>query len=133
MHLRSIERFDFDSVLLPYNYLLWQIPEYTQSFRKLVAACKERGIAVQTIKSIARRPWKGERARTTWYEPLEEQADIPRAVHWVLGDADVFLNSASDVRLLPRILSAARQAAPRPSDEEMQQMVSAQEMALIFD
>jgi hypothetical protein len=36
---------------------------------------------VQTIKSLARREW-GERprARTTWYEPLEDQADIDLAV-----------------------------------------------------
>ena len=133
MHLQSIERFEFDSVLLPYNFPLMQVPEYAQDFRTLVAACKEKGIAVQTIKSIARRPWGGERTRVTWYEPLEEQADLDRAAGWVLGDPDVFLISASDVRLLPRILRAASQAAARPSDTEMQEMVRAQEMEIIFE
>jgi aryl-alcohol dehydrogenase-like predicted oxidoreductase len=134
MHLRSIERFDSASVLLPYNYPLFGIPEYASTFLKLVAVCQQKHIAVQTIKSVARRPWgEQERTRVTWYEPLEEQADIDRAVHWVLGDPQVFLVSASDVRLLPRILEAADRASSRPSDVEMQAMVEAQEMEIIFE
>ena len=134
MHLRSIERFELDTVLLPYNFVLFQIPEYASSFRRLVDVCVEKGIAVQAIKSIARRPWgERERTRVTWYEPLEEQPEVDRAVHWVLGDPDVFLVSASDVRLLPRILQAASQVAPRPSDAEMTGMVQAQGMEIIFE
>jgi aryl-alcohol dehydrogenase-like predicted oxidoreductase len=134
MHLRSIGRFDSASVLLPCNFPLFGVPEYASSFRKLLAACQEKSIAVQIIKSVARRPWD-ERERTwgTWYEPLEEQADIDRAVSWVLGDPQVFLVTASDVRLLPSILQAASQAAPRPPDAEMQAMVEAQEMEIIFE
>jgi aryl-alcohol dehydrogenase-like predicted oxidoreductase len=134
MHLRSIERFDSASVLLPYNYPLFEIPEYASGFHKLMAVCQEKSVAVQTIKSVARRPWnERERTRATWYEPLEEQADIDRAVHWVLGDPQVFLISASDVRLLPRILDAAGRAVSRPSDAEMQAMVEAREMEVIFE
>lgn len=133
MHLRSIARFDAASVLLPYDFPLFEIPEYAQGFRALQAACREKQIAVQTIKSVARRPWQGERTRGTWYEPLEAQADVDRAVHWVLGDPQVFLISASDVRLLPGILQAASRAAGRPSDAEMRDMVAAQEMEIIFE
>jgi aryl-alcohol dehydrogenase-like predicted oxidoreductase len=133
MHLRSIERFDLDTVLLPYNYPLCQVPAYAAAFRTLVETCKARGIPVQTIKSVARRPWQGERTRGTWYEPLEAQDDLDRAVSWVLGDPDVFLVTASDVRLLPKILQAADRAEARPTDAEMQAMVEAQEMALIFE
>lgn len=133
MHLRSIERFDTASVLLPYNFPLYEVPEYASRFRDLLAACAEKQIAVQIIKSIARRPWQGERTRTTWYEPLEAQADLDRAVHWLLGERQVFLVSASDVRLLPRILEAASRAETRPADGEMRAMVEASEMALIFE
>jgi aryl-alcohol dehydrogenase-like predicted oxidoreductase len=133
MHLQSVARFDAASVLLPYNFPLYQVPEYTNGFEVLVTACGAHGIAVQIIKSVARRPWPGERTRTTWYEPLEAQADIDRAVAWVLGDPRVFLVTASDVRLLPRILKAADQAGSRPSDGEMEALVAAQEMELIFE
>jgi aryl-alcohol dehydrogenase-like predicted oxidoreductase len=134
MHLQSISRFDLDSVLLPYNSPLFQVVEYAASFQKLVDVCLEKNIAVQTIKSIARRPWhERERTRVTWYEPLEKQEDIDRAVHWVLGDPRVFLVSASDVRLLPRILQAASRATSRPPDQEMADMIEAQKMELIFE
>src|SRR6266581_4639056 len=62
-HRRSIARFDFDSVLLPYNFVTMQSTYYAENFEALVAACEQRGTAVQTIKSIALRNWSG-RART---------------------------------------------------------------------
>ncbi|MCG3222689.1 MAG: aldo/keto reductase, partial [Candidatus Heimdallarchaeota archaeon] len=57
MHKRSLERFDFDTVLLPYNYLMMQNTRYAADFSALIELCHERNVAVQTIKSIARRPW----------------------------------------------------------------------------
>ena len=120
VHFRSLERVDFDSVLLPYNFIMMQDPNYAEAFERLVARCQERNVAMQTIKSIARRPWWGqEHTRSTWYEPLEEQADIDRAVHWVLGRPNVFLNTVGDISLLPRVLDAASRVAPRPDDAEM--------------
>src|SRR5881398_1872474 len=86
MHRRSLERFAFDSVLLPYNYVQMQDPRYTDRFEALAAVCAERNVALQTIKSLARRRWDGrEHTAATWYEPLREQADIDLAVHWVLS------------------------------------------------
>jgi aryl-alcohol dehydrogenase-like predicted oxidoreductase len=123
-HRRSLERFDFDSVLLPYNYITMQLPYYAENFEALVATCRERNVAVQTIKSIAMRPWRGrERTHTTWYEPLESQADIDVAVWWVLGRPGVFLNTVGDVNLLPKMLDAASRFEKRPSDEQMQELI----------
>lgn len=108
MHLRSIDRFPFSSVLLPYNYAVMQDPGYAQDFNTLLEKCERERIAVQTIKSIARRPWGGQsHTRSTWYQPLEDQSAIDHAVHWVLARPAVFLNTASDIDLLPHILEAA--------------------------
>jgi predicted aldo/keto reductase-like oxidoreductase len=133
MHKRSLERFDFDSVLLPYNYPLIQNHQYAADLEDLVAMCKERNVAVQIIKSICRRPW-GDRPQTraTWYEPLEDQADIDRAVHWVLGRPEFFLNTAADIHVLPMVLDAASRFRERPSDEAMKTMVAEREMAPLF-
>ena len=119
-HRRSLARFDFDSVLLPYNYVTMQLPYYAENFEALARECAQRNVAVQTIKSIAAKPWLGrERTRTTWYEPLEAQADIDLAVWWVLGRPGVFLNTAGDIDLLPRVLDAAERFEKRPTDSEM--------------
>ena len=123
-HRRSLARFDFDSVLLPYNYVTMQLPYYAENFEALARECAQRNVAVQTIKSIAAKPWLGrERTRTTWYEPLEAQADIDLAVWWVLGRPGVFLNTAGDIDLLPRVLDSAERFEKRPTDSEMAAML----------
>src|SRR5262245_55163585 len=99
MHLRSLARFDFDSVLLPYNFFMAGNPRYQQSFEEVLRLCRERRVAVQIIKSIARGPWAiSDRTHTTWYQPLEAQADIDRAMHWLMGLLpDAFINTAGDL------------------------------------
>jgi len=132
-HRRSVARFDFDSVLLPYNFVTMQSAYYAENFEALAAACAERGTAVQTIKSIALRPWLGKtRTRTTWYEPLESQADIDLAVWWVLGREGVFLNTVGDVDLLPKVLDAAERFEKRPDDAAMQALVERTETEPLF-
>ena len=132
-HLRALERFDFDSVLLPYSFVLMQNPAYAADFDALMAVCDERDVAVQTIKSLARAPWDDRaQTRTTWYEPLEDQPDIDLAVHWVLGCSGVFLNTAGDVDVLPRVLDAAERFQTRPDDVEMQQLSSSRDMVPLF-
>src|SRR6266849_1869485 len=119
-HRRSLARFDFDSVLLPFNFVTMQLPYYAENFEALTRTCAERNVAVQTIKSIAAKPWLGrDHTRTTWYEPLEDQADIDLAVWWVLGRPGVFLNTVGDVGLLPRVLDAAARFEKRPTDTDM--------------
>ena len=123
-HRRSLERFDFDSVLLPYNRITMRLPYYAENFEALLATCRQRNVAVQTIKSIARQPWLGrERTRTTWYEPFEAQEDIDLAVWWSLSEPAAFLNSVGDVDLLPKFLAAAARFQRRPTEAEMGTLV----------
>jgi aryl-alcohol dehydrogenase-like predicted oxidoreductase len=135
-HRRSLERFDFDAVLLPYNYLTMQNPYYAENFNALLATCQQRNVAVQTIKSIAYQPWLGRtHARSTWYEPLENQRDIDMAVHWALKRPGIFLNTVGDIHLLPRVLDAASRFqpdSPGPTDEEMQMLADQMHMIPLF-
>jgi len=132
-HRRSLERFDFDSVLLPCNYVTLKNPYYAENFNALVATCKQRNIAVQTIKSIAYKPWLGEEHnRNTWYAPLENQEDIDRAVAWVLGHEGVFLNTVGDIHLLPMVLDAASRFEQATPDSEMEKMVAGLGMQPLF-
>jgi len=119
-HRRSLERFDFDSVLLPYNRPTMRLPYYAENFNALLDTCRQRQVAVQTIKAVARAPWLGrQRSAATWYEPFTEQADIDPAVSWALGEETVFLNSVGDVDILPRFLDAASRYQGRPSEAEI--------------
>jgi len=134
MHMRSLARFDFDSVLLPFNFFMARNERYRRSFEEVLAICRQRNVAVQVIKSIARGPWATtERRHTTWYQPLEAQADIDRAVHWALGTLpSVHLNTAGDLTLLPKVLDAVDRFERRPSDEAMAEMLKTERMTSLF-
>jgi aryl-alcohol dehydrogenase-like predicted oxidoreductase len=132
-HLRSLEKFDFDAVLLPYNHVMMSNPRYAENFNKLLAVCQQREIAVQTIKGVTRSPWNDVRQdRTTWYRPLEEQADIDLAIHWILGNPQVFINTAGDIHILPRVLDAAQRFETRPTDAQMNELTQRLEMEPLF-
>lgn len=135
MHLKSLERFDFDSVLLPYSFVLMQNAQYAADFEKLLQVCQARNVAVQTIKSITRRPWPENQTHShnTWYEPMTDQGEIDLAVNWVLGREGVFLNTVGDIHLLPKVLDAAARFQARPGRAVMAEQVSRQGMAPLFD
>lgn len=133
MHLRSLERFPFDSVLLPYNAVMMRNPRYAADFAVLERFCRERGVAFQTIKGVTRGPWNDkEHTHNTWYEPLAEQADVDLATRYVLARPGVFLNTASDVTLLAKTLDAASRGGAAPSDGEMQALIDRREMTPLF-
>ena len=133
-HRRSLEEYDFASVLLPYNYPMTRNAEYLADFEELLEVCADRGVAVQTIKSITRAPWAddADRHAATWYEPLRDPDAIDTAVAWVLGRPGVFLNTVGDIHLLPAVLDAAHRFTERPSEDEMARLDEAWGMAPLF-
>jgi len=134
MHLRSLERFDFASVLLPVNFVLLELPDYRHDVEQLLEVCRARNVAVQTIKSIARGRWADEAAaRFSWYDPLTDPDAIARAVRFVLSDPAMFLNTTSDARLLPAIVEAATGDVERPTDAELRADVEAEGITPLFD
>ncbi|MCP4755051.1 MAG: aldo/keto reductase, partial [Proteobacteria bacterium] len=96
MHLRSLERFEFDSVLFPYNYMLMRNPDYAANVEQLLDLCNERGVAAQTIKSVARRRFRegDTQKRFSWYEPVKDPDVLRRTVHYTLSRPNIFLNTS---------------------------------------
>lgn len=133
MHRRSLERFPFDSVLLPYNFLQIQDERYAREFEALARICADRGVAMQTIKAIALAPWDGRpQTASTWYEPLTDPADVEVAVRWVLGREGVFLLTVGDVQVLPHVLAAAERVEARPDDDTMRALVERRALRPLF-
>jgi aryl-alcohol dehydrogenase-like predicted oxidoreductase len=134
MHRRALERFDFDSVLMPWSWHCAQREAYAADFEATLRLCEARDVAVQTIKSIARGPWAAgaSRNRTTWYQPLEDEDAIRAAVQWVLGRPGIFLNSVGDVGLLPLVLRAAEAEPAMPEAAVMARLAERADLASIF-
>lgn len=137
-HIRSLERFDFASVLLPYNYAMSQNRAYLDDFEELTTLCGERGVAVQTIKAITKAPWSegADRHAATWYEPLTDPDAIRTAVAWVLGRPGVFLNTVGDIHVLPTVLDAVEQleaeGLSRPDESAMAELERAWGLEPLF-
>ena len=133
MHLRSLERFDFASVLLPINFVMMENPGYRNDVERLLEVCADRDVAVQTIQSIARGNWAdGNTDRFSWYDPLTEPEPIGRAVRYVLAHPQMFLNTTSDATLLPMVVDAAAGAIDAPTTEEMRADIEAEGITPLF-
>jgi aryl-alcohol dehydrogenase-like predicted oxidoreductase len=135
MHRLSLEQFPFDSVLLPVNYSLLADPDYAADVEALLARCEQDGVAVQTIKSVARRRWRDDDAgpRHSWYEPLADPAALDRAVRFVLADPRLFLITSSDYGLLEPIVAAASGPLDRPTTDELDADIEALGITPLFD
>lgn len=138
MHLRSLERFPFASVLLPYSFVALQDADYRRAVEALLDRCAQDEVAVQTIKAIGRRRWPADYKgpRYSWYEPITDPGAIGRAVRWVLGHPQLFLNTSSDARLLPIALAAAQGSSGSssvPSDAELLADVATHAVEPLFD
>ncbi len=134
-HLKALELFPFDSVLLPWNFPMSRNETYASEFAQLKAICEARGIAMQTIKAVTRKPWSEGQSRdaSTWYEPLREQEDLDMAVGWLLQQPGLFLNTVGDIHILPGVLKAASRAEELRFDaEKMEKLVGEREMAPLF-
>ena len=132
-HRESLGRFDFDTVLFPYNATQLRDPAYAADVAALLDVCAQRDVAVQTIKSITLGPWAVRPPDAhTWYEPLTEQRDIDLAVRFVLGRERLFLNTASDIDLLGKVLDAASRGGTGPSEREMDALLERRGMTPLF-
>lgn len=133
LHIKSLEKFDFDAVLLPYNYVMMQNPDYALAFEKLAQLCAEKDVALQTIKSIARgQSGHKHSPYNVWYDPLDDDMAIDHAVKWVLGNEQVFLNTVGDIKLLEKVLKSAANFDGRPMDDVMQGDIQKYGMSALF-
>ncbi|XOV82519.1 MAG: aldo/keto reductase [bacterium] len=116
MHVRSLQTYDFDAILVPYNYSMMNNPEYAQDFEMLYELCQSRQVAMQTIKSIALRRWRDDdpEKHFSWYRPIREPEPLKRAVDYVLSRDNLFLNTTSDASLLDAVFAAAGQPVSAP-------------------
>jgi aryl-alcohol dehydrogenase-like predicted oxidoreductase len=113
-HLEALRRFDFDTVMLPLNFVLWSIPQYRRDFEALLEECGRRDVGIHVIKTLAKKPWGEDEPKrySCWYEPFDDQGTIDQAVAFNLSVPIHTMCSTGDVTILPRFLAAAERATP---------------------
>jgi aryl-alcohol dehydrogenase-like predicted oxidoreductase len=129
VHLEGLRRFPFDTVLTPYSHLLARDPRFRAEFDALAAEATANDVALMLIKYMAKNLWRDTETarRATWYEPLEDQAQISAAGAFALARREATgICTAGDVDLLPRVVEAAA-AAPTITMEEAERVLEATE------
>jgi predicted aldo/keto reductase-like oxidoreductase len=131
--LEALNRFNFDSVLFPLNFILYANPAFRRNAVRLLEECRKRQVGVMIIKSIARGPWGSlPETNTTWYRPFDQPEDIQKAVNFVLSQPVTGLCTAGDIQLLPLILEACEKFSPFKLAEQEQLVVTAGQYEPLF-
>jgi aryl-alcohol dehydrogenase-like predicted oxidoreductase len=131
--MRALESFDFDTILLPVNYVLLAHPQPQNDFRPVLSLAKKRGCGVIAMKSIAKGPWLTEkRTHNTWYEPFATQPEIDRALWFTLSQNVTTAASSSDIRIAKMQLDAAERFSTMSKEEEQDLLVKAAEYSPLF-
>ena len=81
-----MDRFDFDTILFPFNYLTWHSGNFGP---QVLARAKEKNMGILALKAMAKGPWEKGADRSKypkcWYEPLVTPEDIRMGLRFTLS------------------------------------------------
>lgn len=132
--LEALDRFNFDTVLFPINFIQWADAEYRRSAEELLRQCRNKDVGVMVIKAIAKQPW-GDRQRnyTTWYEPFDDPDQVQRSVNFALSQDVTGLCTSADVTILPMYLEACERFEPMEEEQQEALVSTADDYETIFE
>lgn len=110
IHLKALEVYDFDVLLLPVNITSIITPHPVNDYRAVLEQAVKKNVGITAIKAIQERRWReGEKKYSCWYKPFEDQEAITDTVHYTLSQEGVTTYSlAGDTRLWDMILEAGK-------------------------
>lgn len=120
--IEALNRYDFDTVLLPINVSAMTDPHPHNNFHPLLEIARERDIGIVAIKSVLKRRWVDDNhSYNTWYEPLDEQKMVNKAISFTLSQEGVTtIPLPCDVRLWKDILEAGDKYVKMSQDEQLE-------------
>lgn len=131
--IKALNMFDFDTVLFPLNYVLRRHRCPENDYEPVLKLAKEREIGTTVMKAFAKQPWQTEEhTYHTWYEPFDTQSEIDKCLWFALSQDVTTIASAGDVRLIPRIISAAERYRKLTRTEQEQLIESASNLKPLF-
>lgn len=133
IYLEALNRFEFDSILFPLNFVQMGIPKYRETAEALIATCRARDVGTMVIKTISKGPWGDkQKTATTWYEPFDQMEIIQEAVNFALSYEVTGLCTAGDVNVLPLVLQACENFTPMSKAEREAMIQSGQQFEPLF-
>jgi aryl-alcohol dehydrogenase-like predicted oxidoreductase len=118
--LKALELHDFDTVLLPVNYVLHAHPEPRNDYEPVLEKCSERSIGVIAMKSIAKGPYPTEeKTRNTWYQPFTARDEIGEALRFTLSQPVTTAATSSDMEIARMQIELGENFNPMEQGEQM--------------
>ncbi|NLT43868.1 MAG: aldo/keto reductase [Anaerolineae bacterium] len=116
--LALMDRFDFDSILFPINWVCWHQGGFGPSTVKRAA---EKGMGILALKALARRPWSEGEERNwpkCWYAPAESLEEATLGLRFTLSRGVTAAVSPSHAELLWWMCDAADKGITPLSEAE---------------
>ncbi|MGC9348343.1 MAG: aldo/keto reductase [Anaerolineae bacterium] len=116
--LALMDRFDFDTILFPFNWACWLEGGFGPD---VMARAAEKGMGILALKTLAKRAWKEDEEREwskTWYRPVESYEEAKLAVRFTLSKPVTAGVSPGHMELFRWACEAAEEFRPI-TDEEM--------------
>jgi aryl-alcohol dehydrogenase-like predicted oxidoreductase len=131
--MRALENFDFDTVLLPVNYVLHAHPESKNDYEPVLALAKKKNLGVIAMKSVAKGPWPtDERTHNCWYQPFDTQREVDEALRFTLSQYVTTAASSSDIRIAKMMIDAAERFTPMEEKEQQELLLRASAYTPLF-
>jgi predicted aldo/keto reductase-like oxidoreductase len=115
--LALFDRFEFDSILFPINWVCWHQGHFGP---RVLEAAQKKGIGILVLKALAKRKWKeGEEHRwaKTWYSPVDTFEEARFALRFALSKPTTAAVSPGHAELLWWACDVADQFTPLSEEE----------------
>lgn len=118
--LALLDRFAFDSVLFPFNWVCWHQRNFGS---RVLENAREKGVGILALKALAKRRRKeGEEQKwpKCWYAPVEDPEEASLALRFVLSKPITAAPSPGHAELLWWACDAADRFEPLSEEEATQ-------------
>jgi aryl-alcohol dehydrogenase-like predicted oxidoreductase len=131
--LRAMEKFEFDTVLFPINYVCF----YKAGFGPdVIRKAREKKMGILAIKGLAKQPWPDDELKKfwpkAWYQPITNPEEAYLALRFTLSQPVTAAIPPGDVRLFRRALEIAHSFTPINDLEERRLKLLAQSLEPLF-
>jgi aryl-alcohol dehydrogenase-like predicted oxidoreductase len=131
--LLAMERFAFDTVLFPFNWVCWSKGNFGP---QVIEAARKKGMGCLALKAMARTPWpqgaKREEHPKCWYQPSSDEEEASLALRFTLSKEITAAIPPGDVRLFELALKVAGDFRPLTEDETKKLLARGESLQPIF-
>jgi aryl-alcohol dehydrogenase-like predicted oxidoreductase len=112
-----MERFDFDTIMFPFNYACWYNGDFGPQVMEMA---KQKKMGILALKAMAERRWEEGEERTsekTWYLPLQNEEDALKGLRFTLSHPVTSAIPPGDEALFSMALRLAKDIRPMKNSE----------------